>query len=228
MSKIDLREYKKEIRAQMRKIRREMPPDVIREKNDQIFRRLVATQQYRRAKTVVLYVSKELEVDTRRLIKRAWKDGKRVAAPRCVENTRLMNMHLIRSMDDLQEGAFGILEPNENLPILHDTRDAICIVPAFCNDFRGYRVGYGGGYYDRYLSSFSGAKIGVNFSDCVRPRLISGRYDVPVDLLVTDRYIRRCTQQKAAPGTEGLPNRGRKETEHEERKGPSGEISQLF
>lgn len=44
MSKIDLREYKKEIRAQMRKIRREMPPDVIREKNDQIFRRLVATQ----------------------------------------------------------------------------------------------------------------------------------------------------------------------------------------
>ena len=89
MSKIDLREYKKEIRAQMRKIRREMPPDVIREKNDQIFRRLVATQQYRRAKTVVLYVSKELEVDTRRLIKRAWKDGKRVAAPRCVENTRL-------------------------------------------------------------------------------------------------------------------------------------------
>ena len=153
--------------------------------------------QYRRAKTVVLYVSKELEVDTRRLIKRAWKDGKRVAAPRCVENTRLMNMHLIRSMDDLQEGAFGILEPNENLPILHDTRDAICIVPAFCNDFRGYRVGYGGGYYDRYLSSFSGAKIGVNFSDCVRPRLISGRYDVPVDLLVTDRYIRRCTQQKS-------------------------------
>ena len=181
----------------MRKIRREMPPDVIREKNDQIFRRLVATQQYRRAKTVVLYVSKELEVDTRRLIKRAWKDGKRVAAPRCVENTRLMNMHLIRSMDDLQEGALGILEPNENLPILHDTRDAICIVPAFCNDFRGYRVGYGGGYYDRYLSSFSGAKIGVNFSDCVRPRLISGRYDVPVDLLVTDRYIRRCTQQKS-------------------------------
>ena len=76
----------------MRKIRREMPPELAREKNDQIFRRLVATQQYRRAKTVVLYVSKELEVDTRRLMKRAWQDGKRVAAPRCVENTRLMNM----------------------------------------------------------------------------------------------------------------------------------------
>ena len=72
MSKIDLREYKKEIRAQMRKIRREMPPDVIREKNDQIFRRLVATQQDRRAMKVVLYVSKELELDNRRLIKRSW------------------------------------------------------------------------------------------------------------------------------------------------------------
>ena len=198
MPKIDLRVYKKEIRAQMRKIRREMPAEVVAEKNEMIFKRLISTQQYRRAKTVVLHVSKELEVDTRRLMEQAWQDGKRVAAPRCVEDTRLMNMHLISSMDDLQEGAFGILEPYDNLPILQDTRDAICIVPAFCNDYRGYRVGYGGGYYDRYLSSFSGVKIGVNYSDCVRPRLISGRYDVPVDLLVTDRYIRRCNLSKVS------------------------------
>ena len=135
MSKIDQREYKKEIRAQMRKIRREMPPDVIRDKNDQIFRRLVATQQYRRAKTVVLYVSKELEVDTRRLIKRAWKDGKRVAAPRCVENTRLMNMHLIRSMDDLQEGPSATTFGATAWAMVEATMTAI--FPAF----RGQRSG---------------------------------------------------------------------------------------
>jgi len=176
MPKIDLREYKKEIRSQMRRIRREMSPQTVQEKNDRIYKRLIATQQYRQAKTVVVYVSKELEVDTR-----------------CVENTRLMKMHLIGSMEDLEEGAYGILEPYSNLPVLEDTTNAICIVPAFCNDYRGYRVGYGGGYYDRYLSTFQGVKIGVNYSDCVRPKLIGGRYDVPVDLLVTDRYLRRCT-----------------------------------
>ena len=64
MPKIDLREYKKEIRSQMRRIRREMSPQTVQEKNDRIYKRLIATQQYRRAKTVVVYVSKELEVDT--------------------------------------------------------------------------------------------------------------------------------------------------------------------
>ena len=137
----------------MRRIRREMPPEIVQKKDQAIYERLISMEQYRRAKTIVVYVSKELEVDTRRLMEKAWEDGKKVAAPRCVENTRLMNMHLITSMDDLQEGAYGILEPKESLPILEDTKNAVCIVPAFCNDYRGYRVGYGGGYYDRYLLS---------------------------------------------------------------------------
>ena len=77
MPKIDLREYKKEIRSQMRRIRREMSPQTVQEKNDRIYKRLIATQQYRRAKTVVVYVSKELEVDTRRLMEHApdWQHG---------------------------------------------------------------------------------------------------------------------------------------------------------
>ena len=73
MPKIDLREYKKEIRSQMRRIRREMSPQTVQEKNDRIYKRLIATQQYRWAKTVVVYVSKELEVDTRRLMEHAWR-----------------------------------------------------------------------------------------------------------------------------------------------------------
>ena len=219
MPKIDLRLYKKEIREQMRKIRREMPPETAAKKDRAIYDRLVSMEQYRRAKTIVVYVSKELEVDTRRLMKKAWEDGKKGAAPRCVENTRTMNMHLIESMDDLKDGAYGILEPDASLPVLQNTSDAVCIVPAFCNDYRGYRVGYGGGYYDRYLSGFEGVKIGVNYSDCVRPRLMGGRYDVPIDILVTDRYIRRCCPVKHSSKVKKMPNRGRKEKKHEERKG---------
>lgn len=196
MPKVDLRLYKQDIRARMRKLRQEMPPKIKRDKDRAIYERLISMEQYRRAKAVVLYVSKELEVDTRRLMEKAWEDGKIVAAPRCVKNTRLMNMHIIRSVDDLQTGAYGLLEPDESLPIFKESANAICIVPAFCNDYRGYRVGYGGGYYDRYLSNFKGSKIGVNYSECVRPRLLGGRYDVPIDVLVTDRYIRRCAARR--------------------------------
>ena len=216
MPKIDLRLYKKEIRQQMRKIRREMPPKEAERKDQAIYEKVISMEQYRKARTVVIYVSKELEVDTIRLIQKAWADDKQVAVPRCVENTRLMKMHLITAMDDLQQGAYGILEPKEELPVLEKTRDAICIVPAFCNDFRGYRVGYGGGYYDRYLSGFEGVKIGINYSDCVRPRLIGGRYDVPIDVLVTDRYIRRCHPSGPRNKHKKILNRGRKETQHEE------------
>lgn len=61
----------------MRRIRREMSPQTVQEKNDRIYKRLIATQQYRRAKTVVVYVSKELEVDTRRLMEHAWQTANR-------------------------------------------------------------------------------------------------------------------------------------------------------
>ena len=67
MPKIDLRLYKKEIRSQMRRIRREMPEEVMQQKDRAIYERLISMEQYRRASTVVLYVSKELEVDTRQL-----------------------------------------------------------------------------------------------------------------------------------------------------------------
>ena len=70
MSKIDLRIYKKEIRAQMRRIRREMPPEIVQKKDQAIYERLISMEQYRRAKTIVVYVSKELEVDTRRLMEK--------------------------------------------------------------------------------------------------------------------------------------------------------------
>lgn len=199
MPKLDLRVYKKDIRTQMRAIRRDMSPETATAKNEAIFRRICVMDEYRYARTLVTYVSKELEVDTIHLIQHALNQGKRVAVPRCVENTRVMNMHFIRSLDDLEAGSYGILEPSPSAPVLHRTRDAIAIVPAFCNDLSGYRIGYGGGYYDRYLYNFQGVKVGVNYTECVKPRLINGRYDVPVDILVTDQSIIRIHTPSISP-----------------------------
>lgn len=185
--RIDLRVYKKALRAEMRAIRKGMIPPLRAEKNRLIFQRLIRLPQYRNAHTIITYVSTELEVDTRRLMEQAWQDGKRVAVPRCIPGTRNMEMCYIRSMEDLESGSYGIPEPKQHCPICRDWEGSLCIVPAFCNDRQGYRLGYGGGYYDRFLSHYSGWTVGINYSECVRDRLEAGRYDIPLQMLLTER-----------------------------------------
>ena len=110
-------------------------------------------------------------------------------------------MHFISSMEDLAPGAYGILEPSPQAKVCGTGAGALCIVPAFCNDLKGYRLGYGGGYYDRYLSRFRGVKVGVNYSDCVIPALEHGRYDVPLHMLVTERKVHHIKPEKKAKNT---------------------------
>ncbi len=185
--RVDLRVYKRELRAEMRAIRSAMNQPLKAEKDRLIFQRLIRLPQYRSAGCIVTYVSTSGEVDTRALMKQAWQDGKQVAVPRCVPGTRLMEMYYIKSMNDLEEGMYGILEPKNSCTICKDWKDCLCIVPAFCNDKKGYRLGYGGGYYDRFLNQFTGKTVGINYSECVREEIQHGRYDVPIQMLLTER-----------------------------------------
>ena len=135
--RVDLRVVKKELRAEMRAIRRNMIPPLRAEKNRLIFFRLIRLPQYQKAHTIITYVSTELEVDTRQLMERAWQDGKKVVVPRCVAGTRNMEMCYIDSMDDLEPGAYNIPEPKQSCKLCHEWKGSLCIVPAFCNDRKG-------------------------------------------------------------------------------------------
>lgn len=188
----------------MRQIRQNMPETLKNEKDRLIFEKVVRLSQYKKAKILITYVSSPVEVDTRRLICRALQDGKQVAVPRCIPDSREMQMHFISSMEDLSPGAYGILEPSPTAKVCSNSADALCIVPAFCNDLHGYRLGYGGGYYDRYLSRFLGAKVGINYSECICPLLQHGRYDVPVQMLVTERQVYRFSPTKKEKAPFGL------------------------
>jgi 5-formyltetrahydrofolate cyclo-ligase len=85
-----------------------------------------------------------------------------------------------------------VLEPDpDTAKRLPEDPGGMCIVPALCYDEYGYRLGYGKGYYDRFLSGYSGITVGICYAACVRGSLVYGRYDRPVELLVTERYIKR-------------------------------------
>ncbi len=191
MQPVDLRIYKKQLRDDSKVYRQSMPPQDKAERDLRIRRRFQKIYQYPQAKTILCYVSKPIEVDTFGIIEDALAAGKQVAVPRCVDGTRLMDFYLIQSIEDMEKGTFGVLEPIvSRCEKLTDYTKSICVVPALGYDLEGFRLGYGCGYYDRFLSSYKGLKVGAIYAGCVHPRLPRGRFDVPVDILLTENYLR--------------------------------------
>ncbi len=195
MSITDIRPIKTELRQKYRSLRQSMPPEIKEQKDIAIAAQVRRLWQYQRNNVLLIYVSTSIEVDTFRIIHQALEDGKRVAVPRCVPDTRNMEFYYIDSTDELSPGMFGVLEPAVNSERLYkESEGGLCIVPAFSYDWRGYRLGYGKGYYDRFLSRFEGNMVGICYSDCVQRSLPHGRFDRPVELLVTESYLRRTVR----------------------------------
>lgn len=192
-SNFDIREYKKELRAKFKQLRKDLSEQTKAELDGKICRKLVSTDAYKRCKRLLTYVSTGIEVDTIQLIHTALADGKIVAVPRCIDGTRNMDFYIITSDKQLEKGTFGVLEPDpEKCELLTCFDDAVCIVPALAYDMEGYRLGYGGGYYDRFLSSHNELyNIGIEYCSCTVSSLVRGKFDVAADLLVTEKYVKK-------------------------------------
>lgn len=183
--KVDLRSNYKSLRTRMFESGEKHILD------SKIAKKLFLTREYKKSSLILTYVSKDIEVDTKNIIINAIKDGKRVAVPKCIVDTHLMEFYEISSLDDLEKGTFGVLEPIvEKCKLLENFPNALCIVPGFSFDLKGYRLGYGKGYYDRFLSGFEGNTVGICYKNCMRSLLPHGYFDKPVDVLVTESYIR--------------------------------------
>ena len=192
----DIRALKMRLREEYRAKRTALTAEEKLRRDQLIANTVRSLWQYRDNDLVLTYVSTPIEVDTRRIIETALQDGKTVAVPRCVPQTRNMEFYRIRSLDELEQGSFGVMEPLPNKEnLVEDFSSGLCLVPAFCYDFLGYRLGYGKGYYDRFLSDFGGNMIGICYSDCIRHRLPHGRFDRAVELIVTEKFIRRTNRE---------------------------------
>jgi 5-formyltetrahydrofolate cyclo-ligase len=186
---LDLRSYKKDLRIRYRNIRKVMAPAVKRDKDSQILARLLAMPIYQECRLLLTYVSTPEEVDTHALIAHAITAGKTVAVPYCIAGTRQMVFYAIRSLEELVPRSYGVLEPlasKENR--ITDFAHSLCVLPGVVFDQLGYRLGYGGGYYDRFLAeAYPGKTVGLCYRDCTVSRLRRGRFDVACDWVVTER-----------------------------------------
>ena len=193
----NIRELKKTLRAQYRQARERMSPEQKKQSDAAILSRLLSLREYGRAPAVFTYVSKPSEVDTKALIEAALAAHKKVAVPLCFPETFGMKFYEIGSVDELVKGLYGVLEPDpEKSRPAEAFENSICIVPGLSFDSQGYRLGYGKGYYDRFLSGFPGITVGLCYSGCVKWDLPHGYYDRPVDLLITEKYLRRIPRRQ--------------------------------
>lgn len=143
---------------------------------------------YLTAGTVFCYVSLPHEIDTTPILTDAWARKKRVAVPRCREKGE-MDFCLIESLDDLTLGSFGIAEPKDSCPLCVPVRTDVCIVPCLAADLRGCRLGYGGGYYDRYLTAHPVQTVGLCYHGCITETLPTDPFDVPLQILISDKEV---------------------------------------
>lgn len=187
---VDIRPIKKQLRASCKEARRQMDEAIKSNLDKKIQNKLLNLFLVREADLVLTYVSTSIEVTTLDFIEALLKQGKKVGVPKCLNDKGDMNFYLINSLDELEDGYYGVREPviEKSLEAI-STEKTVCIVPAFLFDEKGFRLGYGKGYYDRYLSKFNGKAIGICYEENIHDSLMHGKYDRPVDLIVTNKRI---------------------------------------
>ena len=179
---------KDQLRACLKRARAALTPDQRAAADASIRQQVVGHPAFAEANTVLSYLSFGSEVDTYGIIEAAWAAGKRLALPRCVPGTRTMEWFVVESFDNLERSKFGVLEPNPTLCkayILGSDGPEVALVPAFAFDEQGFRLGYGGGFYDVFLKDFAGVSLGLCRQGFYGDQyVVRDAHDVPVTFVV--------------------------------------------
>ena len=189
--KLGLRAEKHRIREELLARRLAIAEDARRQAEDAMILRFLNLASFRFAEVILLYAPIKGEPNLLSVCETAQRLGKAIAFPKCDVETCTMTYHIVPSPDALVQGTYGIAEPPAEAPAYCPSLDKhdICVVPAVCFDHRGFRIGYGKGYYDRYLSTFGGTSVGFVMSEFLLPALPRGRFDRAVDLVITEKGV---------------------------------------
>lgn len=184
----NIKQNKAQIRNTAKKYRLNMEPEKKQTLDKILQENFIASDFFRKADLLLAFVSKEIEVSTELIIKTALAQGKSLALPKCREANQ-MDFYLIEDLSSLSRGSYGLLEPDgEKCRILKNFEDSVCLVPGLVFDREGYRLGFGKGYYDRFLLSYPGETVGICYGKCIENNLPRGYYDRPVNAVITEKY----------------------------------------
>lgn len=177
---------KEELRTEYKNIRNNINDK--KNKSQKIIKKLIKTKEYQESNTIALYSSIASEVETKELIKVSLKD-KLVVLPKIKENNT-MEFFKINNLEDLIIGKFNIKEPRvENKKPIKKEEIDLMIIPGICFDKSKNRIGYGKGYYDKYLANSKIKKIGICYEEQITEKIESNNKDIKMDYLITENKI---------------------------------------
>lgn len=182
---------KKEIRKYIIQRRDEMEATARDKCNARIIANLMSSDYYKCANTIFTFVSFGSEVDTHGLIAKALKDGKTIAVPKIKTKEQGIEVFQISDLGDLKPGYYGILEPVDGCPTVKSDEFDLILMPGVAFDRQGGRVGYGAGYYDRYLAAAKKAvtKIALGYSLQLVEHVPTDYFDILIDGIITENEI---------------------------------------
>lgn len=176
---------KSEIRRYFINFKKRLPQETKEAYDKAIYENIVGSDLYKNAESIFVYLSMADEIDTRRIIKKALSDGKKVYVPK-IRKKMIMDAVLLKSMEDLIVGDFDIETSSQEE--ITDSTD-LSLVPGLCYDENKYRIGFGGGYYDKYIADHSSTYLGLFYSQCRIDQVPRKSHDQKLDYIVTEKGI---------------------------------------
>jgi 5-formyltetrahydrofolate cyclo-ligase len=190
---------KQQLRKQMLTYRENLEKRVVKRASAHVCRQLVQLSEYIEAEKILFYMAIRNEIDLLDAMKMAWKDQKQVLLPR-VKGT-WMECIEVKQLDQLKKGTFGIPEPTDG-PIVRPDQLDLVVVPGIAFDVQGYRLGYGGGYYDRLFARYpSLTRIGVLEHGQLVATVHPESHDQPMHILITSQQILRVNRDDSTNGS---------------------------
>ena len=180
---------KTHLRVNTRKLLTEMPSSQMQQSDAALFKQLMELPQLVQAKTISLFWGiTGLEPDTGRLVPQLLEQGKRICLPRIISD---FGMELREYTPDspMSRTSFGIWEPTLDCPLVEKTQVDLVVVPALCYDRRGFRLGYGAGHYDRWLTDYTGCTVGMCREATLQDEVPTEAHDKPVQIVITEHDV---------------------------------------
>ena len=192
MSDTSVAGQKKKLRDQLKSLRAELSESDYTEKSKQVVRNIEGSAYYKESSTIHSFIPilRRREVNIEPLLSKAIQNGKRVVCPKMKFESNVMYHYQVDALEELIPNGWGIREPKPDIPVEVASIDMV-LVPMLGGDRSLRRIGYGKGYYDRFLNQVDGYKVGVLFHEAVLPaRSIPVEpHDVRLDAIVTDKEI---------------------------------------
>ncbi len=187
---------KNSIRKEVLKNRKSMNSVDVIEKSNKITEHLFSTDFYKKSSCIMAYIDFRNEVKTEKIIKSSLINNKDIIIPISVVETKQLILSKLFDYDnELEAGTYGILEPKKQF-IRESSPDSIdlVLIPGVAFDRRGFRIGYGAGYYDRFLSKLDSSvpKVALAFNLQLVSYAHEGQYDIPVDYIITEDGVIKC------------------------------------